>query len=75
MVEPGIARIPCLVGVRGILERKALIDVHAHLSRSHHIPEACPNVTIYPRDHRESSERKKTSLPTALTFPLDRHFR
>jgi len=27
--------VPC--GVRSILERKALIDVDAHLSRSHHL--------------------------------------
>src|SRR5437762_4066569 len=33
----GCARFQCLVGVCSILERKALIDVNAHLSRSHHI--------------------------------------
>src|SRR4029077_13718082 len=33
----GCARFQCLVGVRSILERKALIDVNAHLSRSHHL--------------------------------------
>src|SRR5437660_8451070 len=32
----GGARFQGLVGVSGILERKALIDVNAHLSRSHH---------------------------------------
>ena len=31
------ARFQCLVGVSDILERKALIDLNAHLSRSHHI--------------------------------------
>ena len=33
----GGARFQCLVGVSGILGRKALIDLNAHLSRSHHI--------------------------------------
>ena len=33
----GCARFQCLVGVCSILERKALIDVNAHLSRSHHL--------------------------------------
>ena len=31
----GGARFQCLVGVCSVLERKALIDVNAHLSRSH----------------------------------------
>ena len=33
----GCARFQCLVGVGSILEGKALIDVNAHLSRSHHL--------------------------------------
>src|ERR1700728_235030 len=33
----GGARFQGLVGVCSILERKALIDVNAHLSRSHHL--------------------------------------
>src|SRR5437868_15112505 len=33
----GGARFQGLVGVSRILERKALIDLNAHLSRSHHI--------------------------------------
>src|SRR5437588_11015215 len=33
----GGARFQGPVGVSGILERKALIDLNAHLSRSHHI--------------------------------------
>src|SRR5213082_2719299 len=33
----GGARFQCLVGVCSILERKALIDVNAHLSRGHHL--------------------------------------
>ena len=33
----GGARFQRLVGVNGILERKTLIDVNAHLSRSHHL--------------------------------------
>src|ERR1700730_9016653 len=37
MVEPEVARFQCLVGVCSILERKALIDVNAHLSRRHHL--------------------------------------
>jgi len=37
MVEPEVARFQCLVGVCSILERKALIDVNTHLSRSHHL--------------------------------------
>jgi hypothetical protein len=37
MVEPEVARFQCLVGVCSILERIALMDVNAHLSRSHHL--------------------------------------
>src|SRR5512135_3158759 len=33
----GGARFQCLVGISSILERIALIDVYAHLPRSHHI--------------------------------------
>src|ERR1700756_3625057 len=34
----GGARFQCLVGVCSVLERKALIDVNAHLSRSDQMP-------------------------------------
>jgi hypothetical protein len=61
----GGARFQGFVGLSGILERKSAIGSIG--------PEAPPNVTINPRGLRQSSERKKVSLPTESKTTGQKH--
>src|ERR1700731_2186792 len=67
MVEPEVARFQCLVGVSRILERKALIDVNAHLSRSHHLEQLIRGsferiASLYEMEEEWARQKQRTLL-------------